>query len=289
MNMEQWLIEHETVIRGYAFYGMFSLIALWESLLPAKRPTTSTPMRWINNFALLIMENVFMRWVFPLFAIMLSAYLAERGLGWFNQFPAPLWLSFMLTVVALDAKAYVVHRLLHSVPWLWRLHKIHHTDLDYDVTTGLRFHPLESLVTMGSTLLVIALLGAPPVAVITYEILFIVTALFNHGNIHLPSRLDDLLRLALVTPDMHRIHHSAEMRETNSNYSGVFSVWDRAFGTYIRNPALGQDGMIMGLAEYRDARVLNLYRLLIMPFVNTPSQDATLTARETGVTGSTPS
>jgi sterol desaturase/sphingolipid hydroxylase (fatty acid hydroxylase superfamily) len=289
MSMEQWLIEYETVIRGYAFYGMLSLIALWESLKPAKPSTTSTLMRWINNFALLIMENVFMRWIFPLFAVMLSVYLMERGLGLFNQFAVPLWLSFLITIVLLDAKAYIVHRLLHTVPLLWRLHKIHHTDLDYDVTTGLRFHPLESLVTMGSSLLVIAVLGAPPLAVIAYEILFIVTALFNHGNIHLPHRLDELLRLGLVTPDMHRIHHSAEPCETDSNYSGVFSVWDRAFGTYTRDPAAGQDGMVMGLAEYRDARLLNLYRLLIMPFVNTPRQETAVTPHEPEATEPTSS
>jgi sterol desaturase/sphingolipid hydroxylase (fatty acid hydroxylase superfamily) len=287
--MEHWLVEYETVVRGYAFYGMLSLIALWESLKPAKPATTSTVMRWVNNFALLIMENVFMRWIFPLLGVMFSVYMAEHGLGLLNQYPVPFWLSLLLTIVLLDAKAYIVHRLLHSVPWLWRLHKIHHTDLDYDVTTGLRFHPVESLVTMGSTLLVIAALGAPPVAVVVYEILFISTALFNHGNIHLPRRLDELLRLGLVTPDMHRIHHSAEVRETNSNYSGVFSVWDRAFGTYTRDPAAGQDGMVMGLAEYRDASQLNLYRLLIMPFVSTPPREAAVTPREPGVTESTSS
>jgi sterol desaturase/sphingolipid hydroxylase (fatty acid hydroxylase superfamily) len=288
--MEHWLIENETLLRGYAFYGMLSLVALWESLLPARRPTTSTALRWVNNVALLIMENVFMRWVFPLFAVMMSLYAAERGLGLFNQVAAPLWLALPVTIVLLDAKAYLVHRLLHTVPWFWRLHKVHHTDLDYDVTTGLRFHPLESLVTMGSSLVLIGVLGAPPLAVIVYEILFIATALINHGNIHLPRRLDMLLRLVLVTPDMHRIHHSAELRETNSNYSGVFSVWDRAFGTYTRDPAAGQDGMIMGLAEYRDPRRLNLYRLLIMPFESTPPPpQPALAPPESGVPGSSPS
>jgi len=267
--MEQWLIDHEIVIRGYTFYGLLAVLVLWESLKPAKSPTTSTPLRWLNNFALMVLDNILLRLVFPALAVVFSVYLTTRGFGLFNLLDLPPWLALPLTVILLDLTAYFVHRLLHRVPWFWRLHKVHHADLDYDVTTGLRFHPLESLVTVGITLLVIAVLGAPPVAVVIYEILFVSTALFNHGNIHLPLTLDRLLRTCVVTPDMHRIHHSANTREGNSNFTGIFSVWDRLFGTYCKEPAAGQKGMVMGLAEYRDARSLNLHRLLIMPFVNT--------------------
>lgn len=274
--MEQWLVDHETVIRAYVFYGMLALVALWESLKPAKVPTTSTPVRWLNNIALVALDNLVIRWVFPLLAVAFSITVAEHGWGLFNLVALPLWLMLPATVIILDLAAYVVHRLLHKVPLLWRLHKVHHADLDYDFTTGLRFHPLESLVTVSSTLLVIAALGAPPVAVIPYEVLFIGAAFFVHGNIHLPQTLDRLLRRCVVTPDMHRIHHSVDIRESNSNFAGIFSVWDHLFGTYCKDPAAGQDAMVMGLAEYRDARSLNLPQLLIMPFTRTSSRAGTM-------------
>ena len=285
--MEQWLVDHEMVIRGYVFYSLLIVLALWESLKPAKPPTTSTPLRWLNNFSLLVLDNILLRLVFPTLAVVFSVYITTRGFGLFNLLDLPFWLALPLTVIMLDLTAYVVHRLLHKVPWLWRLHKIHHADLDYDVTTGLRFHPLESLVTVGITLLVIAALGTPPVAVIIYEILFVSTALFNHGNIHLPLTLDRLLRTCVVTPDMHRIHHSTDTREGNSNFTGIFSVWDRLFGTYCKEPAAGQNGMVMGLAEYRDARSVNLHRLLIMPFISTSPPDPSLSEGSTRQPGNT--
>ena len=285
--MEQWLVDHEMVIRGYVFYSMLIVLALWESLKPAKPPTTSTPLRWLNNFALLVLDNILLRLVFPTLAVVFSVYITTRGFGLLNLLDLPFWLALPFTVIMLDLTAYLVHRLLHKVPWLWRLHKIHHADLDYDVTTGLRFHPLESLVTVGITLLVIAALGTPPVAVVIYEILFVSTALFNHGNIHLPLTLDRLLRTCVVTPDMHRIHHSTDTREGNSNFTGIFSVWDRLFGTYCKEPAAGQNGMVMGLAEYRDARSVNLHRLLIMPFINTSPPDPSLSEGATRQPGNT--
>ena len=285
--MEQWLVDHEMVIRGYVFYSMLIVLALWESLKPAKPPTTSTPLRWLNNFALLVLDNILLRLVFPTLAVVFSVYITTRGFGLLNLLDLPFWLALPFTVIMLDLTAYVVHRLLHKVPWLWRLHKIHHADLDYDVTTGLRFHPLESLVTVGITLLVIAALGTPPVAVVIYEILVVSTALFNHGNIHLPLTLDRLLRTCVVTPDMHRIHHSTDTREGNSNFTGIFSVWDRLFGTYCKEPAAGQNGMVMGLAEYRDARSVNLHRLLIMPFINTSPPDPSLSEGATRQPGNT--
>lgn len=278
MHVEQWLINHQTAVLGIAFYGMLALVALWESLKPAKSPTTSTPVRWLNNFALMILDNLIIRWVFPLLVVALSLTVAKHGWGLFNLFSLPLWLMLPATVIILDLAAYVVHRLLHRVSLLWRLHKIHHADLDYDLTTALRFHPLESLVTVGSTLLIVAALGAPPVAVITYQAMILSGGIIVHGNIHLPQKLDRVLRLCFVTPDMHRIHHSVDIREGNSNFAGIFSVWDRLFGTYIKNPAAGQDGMVIGLADYRDARLLNLHWLLIMPFTRQSPRDAAILA-----------
>jgi sterol desaturase/sphingolipid hydroxylase (fatty acid hydroxylase superfamily) len=276
--MEQWLINHETAIGGYAFYGTLALVALWESLKPAKPPTTSTPVRWLNNIALVVLDNLVIRWVFPLLAVAFSILVADNGWGLFNAVSWPLWLMFPVTVLILDLTAYVFHRLLHTVPLLWRLHKVHHADLDYDITTALRFHPLESLVTVGSTLLAIAALGAPPVAVMTYQVLILSGGIIVHGNIHLPPKLDSALRLCIVTPDMHRIHHSVDFREGNSNFAGIFSVWDHLFGTYIKDPAAGKYGMVIGLADYMDARSLNLHRLLIMPFTRQTSRDAAMLA-----------
>lgn len=279
--MEQWLISHETVVIGVSFYGMLALVAVWESFSPAKPPTTSTPIRWLNNFALLALDNLFIRLVFPLLAVSLSFTAAKHGWGLFNLVSLPMWLMLLVSLIVLDFAAYVVHRLLHEVPWLWRLHKIHHADLDYDVTTALRFHPLEAPVTLGTKMVVVASLGIHPVAVITYEALFMGTAFINHGNIHLPKKLDYLLRPFIVTPDMHRIHHSIDLRESNSNFAGIFSVWDHLFGTYCKDPAAGQQGMIMGLAEYRDSRALNLPRLLVMPFLQPPSRIENIQAGNT--------
>jgi len=276
--MEQWLIEHETAIRGVAFYGVLALVALWESLRPARPATTSTPLRWLNNIALLVLDNLAIRWVFPMLAVAFSIAVEMNGWGFFHQVSWPLWLTLPVTFLMLDFTAYVIHRLLHKVPLLWRLHKIHHADLDYDLTTALRFHPFESLLTVGATLLVIAVLGAPPAAVITYEAILLGSVFLIHGNIHLPRKLDSILRVCLVTPDMHRIHHSVDIREGNSNFAGIFSLWDHFFGTYIQDPAAGQDGMVVGLADYRDARLVNLYRLLVMPFTRRTAHDNAILA-----------
>jgi len=275
--MEQWLIDHETAIRGFAFYGTLALVALWESLKPAKPPTTSTPLRWINNIALLVLDNLAIRLVFPMLAVAFSIFIAKNGIGLFNKLSLSLWLILPASVIILDLTAYTIHRLLHRVPLLWRLHKIHHADLDYDLTTAMRFHPIESLVTVGSTLLVFAALGAPPIAVITYETMFVISVFLIHGNIHLPQKLDYALRVCFVTPDMHRIHHSVDVREGNSNFAGMFSVWDHLFRTYVRDPSAGQDGMVIGLADYREARSLNLHRLLLMPFSRRSPQDSAIT------------
>ena len=180
--MEQWLIDHETAIRGSAFYGALALVALWESLSPARPPTTSTLLRWLNNVGLLVLDNLVIRWVFPMLAVAASISVSANGWGLFNQVSLPLWLVLPVSLLSLDLMAYVVHRLLHRIPLLWRVHKIHHADLDYDLTTALRFHPFESILTVGSTLLVIAALGTPPAAVITYEALFLCSVFLIPAN-----------------------------------------------------------------------------------------------------------
>lgn len=287
--MEHWLVDNQLVIRGYVFYGMLAVMLLWESLKPAKYPVSSTPKRWFTNGCLLILDNWLLRLVFPLFAVLFAVYIDALDFGLFNLFEPPVWLALPLVLLALDFTSYLIHRLLHSLSWLWRLHKIHHADLDYDATTGLRFHPLESLVTVGATLLMIALLGAPPAMVVIYEALFFATALFNHGNIHLPPKLDNLLRIIFVTPDMHRVHHSIEFRESNANFSGIFSLWDRLFKTYCKEPAAGQDAMVMGLPEFRNESSVNLYRLLIMPFVSNATSSEPISKNGAAQPGNTSS
>jgi len=196
------------------------------------------------------------------------AILAEaRGWGVFNNLSVPLWLAVVLSVVALDFAIYLQHVLFHAVPILWRLHMVHHADLDFDVTTGLRFHTVEILLSMGIKLGVVVLLGSPALAVLLFEVILNATSMFSHGNIRLPAWLDRLLRVFVVTPDMHRVHHSVISRETNSNFGFNLPWWDYLFGTYRAQPAAGHEGMTIGLSQFRDERVDRLHWMLALPFV----------------------
>jgi sterol desaturase/sphingolipid hydroxylase (fatty acid hydroxylase superfamily) len=193
--------------------------------------------------------------------------LAEsRGWGLFHLLDTPLWLSLVVSVAALDFAIYLQHRLFHAVPLLWRLHRMHHADLEIDVTTGARFHPIEILLSMIIKLGVVIALGAPAAAVLMFEVLLNATSMFNHGNVRLPLAADRLLRWVVVTPDMHRVHHSILPRETNSNFGFNLPWWDRLLGTYRPQPEAGHDGMTIGLDIFRDVRELRLDRLLLQPF-----------------------
>ena len=264
--MEAYLLEHQDQIRITLLLGALLFVALWESFAPTRTLLTNTAVRWIYNIGLLAIDNILMRLVYPVVSVGLSVILAKQGWGLFNWLELPPVIAVAATLVLLDGSSYLQHWLLHKIPLLWQLHKVHHSDIDYDCTTGFRFHPLESVFTVGLQLMVIAALGAPPVAVVCYEIVFIFTAILNHGNISLPHRLDRYLRVVLVTPDMHRVHHSVNPREGNSNFAGVLSIWDRLFGTYCAQPAGGQQGMTIGLREYRDPQQLHLHSLLLLPF-----------------------
>jgi sterol desaturase/sphingolipid hydroxylase (fatty acid hydroxylase superfamily) len=257
----------ESAVRLGFFGGVLILMAAWELLAPRRRLTTSRPGRWASNLALVALDTVAVRLVFPLGAVGMALLAQERGWGLLNNLPLPGWLAVALAVLALDLAIYLQHVLFHAVPLLWRLHMVHHADLDFDVTTGVRFHVLEILLSMGIKLATVPMLGAPALGVLIFEVLLNGTSMFNHGNVRLPAWIDRPLRLLVVTPEMHRVHHSVHPRETNSNFGFNLPWWDFLFGTYRAQPADGHEGMTVGLTQFRDERVTGrLHRMLLLPF-----------------------
>ncbi len=265
--MESFVQTHEAAIRLGAFIGIFALMALWELAAPRRALTVSKAVRWGNNLGLVVVNVVVVRLVFPAAAVGVAAFAAERGMGLLHIYEVPTLLALLLAVVTLDFFIWLQHVMVHAVPALWRLHRVHHADLDYDLTTGARFHPLEILLSMLIKFAAILVIGPPVVAVVIFEVLLNATAMFNHGNVRLPLRLDRWLRLVLVTPDMHRVHHSVEDDETNSNFGFNLSIWDRLFGTYRDQPRAGHEGMTIGIRDHRDPREVDrLPGMLTLPF-----------------------
>ncbi len=259
---------HESLIRLGFFAGVLLLMVLWEVLAPRRRLTVRRRLRWSGNLGLVALDTLAVRFLVPLGAVGTALLAEERGWGLLNNVALPGWLAVVLAAVALDLSIYLQHVMFHAVPLLWRLHRVHHADLDFDATTGVRFHPVEVLLSMGIKAGAIVLTGAPAVAVLLFEVLLNATSLFNHGNVRLPGRLDRLLRLVVVTPEMHRVHHSVLPRETNSNFGFNLPWWDYLFGTYRARPAAGHEGMTIGLEQFRDERQAGrLDRLLLLPFL----------------------
>jgi sterol desaturase/sphingolipid hydroxylase (fatty acid hydroxylase superfamily) len=254
-------------IRLSIFLGVLVLMASWELLAPRRALATRKPLRWFSNLALVGLNTATLRILIPLGAVGMALLAEEQGWGLFNHLTLPAWLAIVLSVVALDFVIYLQHILFHAVPTLWRLHMVHHADLDFDVTTGLRFHTLEILLSMGIKLTAVVLLGAPALAVLIFEVLLNATSMFSHGNVRLPSWLDRGLRLLVVTPEMHRVHHSVNPAETNSNFGFNVPWWDYLLGTYRSQPAKGHEGMTIGLCQFRDDRVEQLHWMLALPFV----------------------
>ncbi len=267
MNFEQTVLANEPAIRLGFFLGVFAVIGFWEVLAPRRLLTISKALRWTSNLGLVVLDTVLLRLIFPLAGVGLAAFCAKNGWGILNHFQVPFWVAVPLAVIALDFVIWLQHVMVHAVPLLWRLHRVHHADLDYDVTTGARFHPLEIVLSMLIKLATIVVLGPPVVAVVIFEVLLNATAMFNHGNIGLPARLDRILRWVVVTPDMHRVHHSIEDDETNSNFGFNLPWWDRLFGTYRDQPRAGQTGMTIGIRDHGDPReVSRLDGMLLLPF-----------------------
>ena len=265
--MLETVLVNEPTLRLGMFLGIFAVMAGWEALAPRRARAVSRWVRWPSNLGLVALNTVFPRILIPTAAVGLALLGESRGWGLCNQLSLPYWLTIAAAMVLLDLAIYLQHVLFHAVPVLWRLHRMHHADLDFDVTTGARFHPLEILVSMIIKLAVIAALGPPAVAVLLFEIVLNATAMFNHANVNIPIAIDRLLRLVVVTPDMHRVHHSIRSSETNSNFGFNLPWWDRLFGTYRAQPADGHVDMSIGLEQFRSAHDLRLDRMLLQPLV----------------------
>ncbi len=266
--MAEMLVNLESMIRLLAFAGVFALMALWEVLAPRRARPVPRLARWPGNLGVVVLNTVLARLLLPTTAVGIALLVESRGGGLLPLLGAPAWVVFVLAVVLLDFAIYLQHMLFHAVPVLWRLHRMHHADTDVDVTNGLRFHPIEILLSLLLKFAVIAVLGAPAAAVVVFEVLLNASSIFNHGNVALPARLDAWLRWLVVTPDMHRIHHSWYMEECNSNYGFNLTWWDRLFGTYRAQPRDGQLAMTLGLPTLREAAWRRLDRMLVQPFVD---------------------
>lgn len=256
----------EQTIRITAFAGILLAVALWETIAPRRPLQDNKSRRWRTNLSLIVIDATLVKLLFPILPVALAQTIEIRGWGLFNTIAIAPWLKILLSIIFLDFIIYLQHLLFHHIPILWRLHRMHHTDLDLDVTSGNRFHPLEIIISMLIKMAAVILSGAPPPAVLIFEVILNTSSMFSHGNIRLPAGVDRLLRLLLVTPDMHRVHHSTLVRETNSNFGFNLPWWDRLCGTYRRQPEQGHLDMTIGLKEYRDPEKLTLIRLLIQPF-----------------------
>ncbi len=266
-----WM-ETETLIRLGAFLGVFAILAAGEIFLPRRRLTTSKGRRWLANLTIVALNPLSVALVYPILPVGVALLASEQSWGLLNQWSLPYWFEVLVGVVALDLVIYAQHVLHHAIPVLWRLHMVHHADLDFDMTTGLRFHPIEIIVSMAIKLSAVAALGVSALAVLIFEVALNATSMFNHSNIRLPQKMDRILRLFVVTPDMHRVHHSVVIRETNSNYGFNLPWWDRLLGTYKDQPAKGHTDMVIGLSQFRNPQKLSLLRLLSLPFAGDPGR-----------------
>jgi sterol desaturase/sphingolipid hydroxylase (fatty acid hydroxylase superfamily) len=253
------------LIRLGAFAAVLGSMVVWELAAPRRKPTLGRWTRWPNNIGIAALNTAVIRVLCPTTALGMAALANERGWGLLNLTGTPAWLAIPLAVLLLDFALYVQHRLFHAVPLLWRLHRMHHADLDFDVTTGVRFHPVEIVLSLLIKFAVIVAVGAPALAVVIFEVVLNATSMFNHSNVAVPQRVERWLRRLVVTPDMHRIHHSVVKHETNSNFGFNLPWWDRALGTYRPQPQAGHDRMIIGIPDFRTSRDLRLDQMLVQP------------------------
>lgn len=260
-------MKYEPYIRLGCFFGVLVLMGLWELIAPRRRLSASKTLRWFSNVALVVLNSVIVRIAFMLGAVGVATEAQNLRWGLLNNVALPGWVESVLSCLALDLAIYLQHVLFHAVPALWRLHMVHHADPDFDVTTGLRFHTIEIVLSMGLKVAAIVVLGPPPLAVLIFELLLNATSMFNHSNVEMPRWIDRCLRLIIVTPDMHRVHHSTNRQETNSNFGFNLPWWDYLLGTYRDQPSLGHERMDIGLDQFRDKRAIWLHWMLALPFV----------------------
>lgn len=271
--MNELVLAYSNEIRLGFFLGILFLMVIYQLFLPRRKDLTARPLkekliRWTGNLGILFLNNFAIRILFPMAMTSFAVMVQLREWGLLNNFSLPFELKVILAVVLLDLAIYIQHVIFHNIPLLWSFHRMHHADTGFDVTTGVRFHPVEIIISVVIKLGVIILIGPPAIAVLIFEILLNATAMFNHSNIYLPLGLDKVLRLLVVTPDMHRVHHSSNPEETNSNYGFNIPWWDRIFGTYIAQPEKGHQGMKIGLEIFRQPKYLQLHWLLLQPFIN---------------------
>jgi sterol desaturase/sphingolipid hydroxylase (fatty acid hydroxylase superfamily) len=261
-------LENEIFIRFAVFFGVLVVLAALERLAPRRAMVQPRARRWFTNLALVVIDTLTVRalaFALPILAVAAAVDAGQLGLGLFNTLQWPLWLELLLAVLIFDLAIWLQHLITHKVPLFWRFHRVHHADRDFDVTTALRFHPVEIAASALLKVGLVYVIGPSALAVIVFEILLNATAMFNHANLRLPLGLDRVVRLVLVTPDMHRVHHSVHRHEHDSNYGFSLSIWDRIFRTYVPQPAAGHDDMTVGL-EWQDDRPMKLGWALWLPF-----------------------
>lgn len=267
MTFNEFILINEIPIRLGFFFGVFVVMAVWELIAPRRVLTLPKERRWVNNLGLVLFNSLVLRLLFPAAAVGVAAFAQLYGWGLLNYYHLHWAVSILITLVAMDFIIYLQHVMVHAVPLLWRFHRVHHADLDYDLTTGTRFHTVEMILSMLIKFASILVLGAPVVAVAVFEVILNALAMFNHANVKLPDGLDRVLRWFIVTPDMHRVHHSVENDETNSNFGFNLTWWDRLFGTYREQPRGGQTGFTLGIHKYRDVKQTNwITGMLMLPF-----------------------
>lgn len=264
--MSDLILNHESALRMGVFLSILCVMMAAETLFPRKERTLPRRHRWTSNLLLIAIDSIFLRLIFPIVAVGVAVIAETKGWGLFNMIDLPVWLEIILAIIILDVMIYWQHVASHHIPFLWALHKVHHADRDIDVTTGSRFHPLEIALSMGYKMILVVILGPAVLAVIIFEIILNGCAMFNHSNVKLPVGFDRVLRRFIVTPDMHRVHHSSITAETNSNYGFSLSIWDRIFGSYTAQPAKGHEGMEIGLSDYQSSAPSSLTWSLILPF-----------------------
>jgi sterol desaturase/sphingolipid hydroxylase (fatty acid hydroxylase superfamily) len=272
--MNDLIIHNEPLVRLVCFAGIFVAVAIGELIFPRRVLTTSKTNRWIANVGIIVLGAASLRviaWVLAglgaASAVGMAVVAEKHHWGILNYVDMPLWSKVIISVVVLDFIIYLQHVMFHAIPTLWRLHMMHHADLDFDLTTGNRFHPIEIILSMGIKIASVMVLGAPAVGVVLFEVILNGVAMFNHSNMKIPLGLDRVLRLFMVTPDMHRVHHSVIRFETNSNFGFNLPWWDRLMGTYRAQPQKGHDDMTIGLNQFRDAKRLTLPWLVVLPFI----------------------
>lgn len=264
--MNNLIVDTESSIRLGVFLVVFVVLAGAEILFPRRKLDYPKFQRWLSNLALSAVNTGLLRLLFPIAGVGASLLATEQQWGLLNQFSAPAWLSIVIFLLVFDLTIYWQHRLFHAVPLLWRFHRIHHMDVDYDLTTGSRFHPVSIFMSAAIKLALVVVMGAPVAAILFAEVLLNITSMFNHSNLKLPLALDGVLRRVIVTPDMHRIHHSTDGVEHSHNYGFNFSCWDRWFGSYLPLAKSPQETMSIGIEGLQDRRSINLFFILMQPF-----------------------